>query len=86
LTWNQAGQDIDGEAANDNSGLSVAMSAARDRVAIGGYLNDGNGSASGHVRIYNWNGLTWNQAGQDLDGEAAGDHSGISIAILASGD
>ena len=28
------------------------MSAAGDRVAIGAYNNDGNGTDAGHVRIY----------------------------------
>jgi hypothetical protein len=85
-TWNQAGQDIDGEAAFDNSGRSVAMSAAGDRVAIGAYGNSGNGFSSGHVRIYDWNGSTWNQAGLDIDGEAASDRSGDSVAMSAAGD
>ena len=33
--WQQQGQDIDGEAADDESGYSVSMNAAGDRVAIG---------------------------------------------------
>jgi hypothetical protein len=85
-TWNQAGQDLDGVAANDESGYSVAMSAAGDRVAVGAPGNDGNGNGSGHVRIYDWDGSTWNQAGQDLGGEAADDESGYSVAMSAAGD
>ena len=50
--WIQEGTDIDGEAANDNSGYSVSMNAAGDRVVIGAYRNDGNGIDAGHVRIY----------------------------------
>ena len=34
-SWSQLGSDIDGEAANDGSGLSVSMNSAGDRVAIG---------------------------------------------------
>ena len=37
-SWSQLGSDIDGEAANDYSGVSVSMNAAGDRVAIGAYL------------------------------------------------
>ncbi|MCK4990802.1 MAG: hypothetical protein KAS29_09965, partial [Bacteroidales bacterium] len=48
----QIGADIDGEAAGDLSGLSVSLSADGSIVAIGGELNDGNGTNSGHVRIY----------------------------------
>ncbi len=48
----QLGSDIDGEAASDQSGYSVSMNSAGDRIAIGAYLNDGTGSDAGHVRIY----------------------------------
>ena len=34
-SWTQLGADIDGEAAGDQSGYSVSMNAAGDRVAIG---------------------------------------------------
>ena len=50
--WEQVGQDIDGESENDRSGSSVSISADGSSVAIGAYTNDGNGSNSGHVRIY----------------------------------
>ena len=52
LEWSQIGADLDGEAANDWSGQSVSLSADGTRVAIGAHLNDGNGSYSGQVRIY----------------------------------
>ncbi len=74
--FQQIGQDIDGEAAGDESGRSVSMNAAGDRLAIGARNNDGNGSNAGHVRIYDWNGTAWIQLGHDIDGEAAGDESG----------
>ena len=48
----QLGTDIDGEAANDQSGNSVALSSDGTRVAIGALFNDGNGSSAGHVRVY----------------------------------
>jgi hypothetical protein len=52
-SWDQLGSDIDGEAADDFFGHSVSLDSDGDRVAIAGYLNDGNGSNSGHVRVYN---------------------------------
>ena len=85
-SWTQKGQDIDGEAAVDNSGYSVSMNAAGDRVAIGAIGNDGNANDAGHVRIYEWNGTLWTQQGQDIDGEAAGDFSGTSVSMNAAGD
>ena len=79
-TWVQKGIDIDGEAAYDFSGCSVSMPDS-NTVAIGAYGNDGNGSASGHVRIYQWNGTAWIQKGSDIDGEAAYDESGWSVSM-----
>ena len=84
--WTQLGADIDGEAVNDQSGYSVSMNAAGDRVAIGAYNNSGNGSASGHIRIYSWNGTVWTQLGVDINGEAANDYSGYSVSMNAAGD
>ena len=84
---NQQGADIDGEAANDQSGWSVSLSSDGTTVAIGAYRNDGNGDASGHVRIYAWNSTTsaWEQQGADIDGEAAGDNSGNSVSLSSDG-
>jgi hypothetical protein len=50
--FTQLGQDIDGEADGDLSGLSVSMNAAGDRVAIGAPYNEGNSDDKGHVRVY----------------------------------
>jgi hypothetical protein len=72
-SWVQVGQDIDGEAANDQSGSSVSLSSDGSRVAIGAV---GNGISSGQVRLYDWNGSSWVQVGLDIDGEAANDQSG----------
>ena len=83
--WAQAGSDIDGEAAGDNSGSSVSLSSDGTRVAIGAEGNDGGGSNSGHVRIYDWNGTAWAQAGSDIDGEAAGDRFGASVSLSSDG-
>ena len=50
--WVKRGSDIDGEAADDLSGISVSLSSDGTVVAIGAYENDGNGSNAGHVRVY----------------------------------
>lgn len=50
--WDQKGFDIDGEAAEDLSGGSVSLSGDGSILAIGARDNDGNGSDSGHVRVY----------------------------------
>ena len=51
--WTQIGIDIDGEVAGDKSGNSVSISANGSIIAIGALNNAGNGTNSGHVRIYN---------------------------------
>ena len=84
-TWTQLGSDIDGEAANDNSGRSVSLSSDGTRVAIGAPYNDGNGNASGHVRIYEFSGGTWTQLGSDIDGEAVDNYSGNSVSLSSDG-
>ena len=76
--WIQKGLDIDGELAGDRSGSSVSMPDS-NTVAIGAFLNDGNGVDAGHVRIYEWNGIAWVQKGADIDGEAANDQSDFSV-------
>ena len=84
--WTQLGADIDGEAAGDRSGDSVSLSPDGNRLAAGAPSNDGNGSGSGHVRVYQWSGTEWTQLGADIDGEAAGDRSGDSASLSSNGD
>ena len=78
--WIQKGADIDGEASQDFFGTSVSMPNV-NTVAIGAPQNDGNGTASGHVRIFSWNGSNWIQKGQDIDGESAYDFFGESVSM-----
>ena len=79
IGWNRLGNDINGESGGDQSGNYVSLSSDGSIVAIGAQYNDGNGKDSGHVRVYQYNSSTtsWLQLGQDIDGEAAGDRSGI---------
>jgi hypothetical protein len=52
-TWTLRGSEIDGEVAGDTFGRSVSLSSDGSILAVGAYLNDDNGTNSGHVRIYN---------------------------------
>ena len=83
--WTQLGSDIDGEAAEDWFGFSVSLSSDGTRVAIGALFNDGNGSMSGHVQVYEYNNGSWTQLGSDIDGEAPGDLSGVSVSLSSDG-
>ena len=84
-SWNQLGNDIDGEAAADNSGFSVSLSDDGTIVAIGADDNDGNGDGSGHTRLYQYSSGSWTQLGSDIDGEAARDESGVSVSLSDDG-
>ena len=81
------GQDIDGEAAGDWNGRSISLSSDGLTVAMGAFYNDGNGSNSGHTRVYKFSDSDklWKQMGQDIDGEAANDLSGISVSLSDDG-
>jgi Flp pilus assembly pilin Flp len=81
----QIGDDIDGEAAGDNSGRTVSLSSDGSVLAIGAFYNDGNGNNSGHVRIYQNSAGVWTQVGSDIDGEAVGDWSGWSVSLSSDG-
>jgi len=85
-SWDQMGADIDGEARGDLSGWSVSLSSDGTVVAIGAYANDGNGSRSGHVRVYAWGvSSSWVQRGADIDGEDEDDVSGDSVSLSNDG-
>ena len=84
-TWTQVGDDINGEAAGDHFGWDVALSLNGTRLAAGGYLNDANGSNAGHVRVFEESGGTWTQVGANIDGEAASDYFGWSVALSSDG-
>ena len=84
--WIQVGNDIDGESEGDNSGWSVSLSCDGKTLAIGAPHNDGNGSGSGHVRVYKVDSSNnWIQVGNDIDGEASGDRSGWSVSLSSDG-
>lgn len=87
-TWVQLGSDIDGEFEYDFSGGSVDMSSDGKRVIIGADNNDGEEDALinvGHARIFEEVNGTWEQVGDDIDGEGASDLSGRSVAMSGNG-
>ena len=88
--WNQIGNDIDGDVAEDRSGHSVAINRTGNIVAVGSYWNDANGDSAGRVKVYYLSqdalgNYIWEQLGQDIDGEATLDQSGWSISLSSDG-
>jgi len=85
--WNQIGADIDGENPYDQFGYSLALSDDKTTLVVGGFRNDGNGAESGHVRIYRLDvSNSWIQLGADIDGKAAGELFGTSVAVSSDGN
>ena len=81
--WDQLGLDIDGVAAGDQSGFSVAMSADGARIAVGATRDDG--TYAGYVRVFEWSDDAWRQVGVDIEAESAADEAGFSVALSADG-
>jgi hypothetical protein len=84
--WVQLGADIDGELAGDEFGFSVAMNDLGDKVVAGARYNDGQGSNSGHVRVFGYNSGAWAQLGSDINGRTANIYFGYSVDMNAAGD
>ena len=83
--WVQLGENIVGEATNDYFGIDVDMTPDGSRIAVGANRNNGNGSNSGHVRIFDFLNGSWVQVGSDIDGEGRNDLSGGQVAMSADG-
>ncbi|MDC3229909.1 FG-GAP repeat protein, partial [Bacteroidota bacterium] len=84
-SWIQLGSDIFGVNNTDRFGFSTSLSSDGNIVAAGAIYNDGGGANSGHVRLFEWDGLNWNQLGNDINGESADDRSGYSISLSGNG-
>ena len=87
-SWTQLGPDIVGEAANDNSGDNFSLASDAPVIAIGAPNNDGGGSGSGHVRVYQYTPsgtVSWTQLGVDIDGESSSDYFGDAVSLSSNG-
>ena len=83
--WIKLGSDINSLSINDRSGYSVSLSDEGKIVAIGAPYNNDKGIKSGQVRVYEYNGNSWIQLGQNINGEAANYWSGYSVSLSADG-
>lgn len=84
-TWNQIGQDIEGESSINLFGFSISLSSDGLVLAIGSPQNSENGSDAGLVKIYNYIGGTWTQIGSNIAGENSGDSFGESVSLSSDG-
>ena len=85
--WNQTGV-FDGENPGDRYGSSISLNADGTIVAIGSPYNNGGfegNSDAGHVRVFEYDGVSWNQLGNDINGEGIIDGLGNAISLSADG-
>lgn len=83
--WSQLGEDIDGEADDDNLGASVSLSFDGTKLAIGATGNDGGGYHNGHVRVFQFKGKVWTPLGAAINGDERNSQSGSSVCLSADG-
>lgn len=82
----QLGNTIEGNAADDWLGYSVALSADGNIMAVGAPQNQSQSINNGYVRIYEYMNGDWIQLGGDLQGEASADQFGYSISLSSDGN
>jgi hypothetical protein len=94
IAWVLRGNTIEGEGSpspllqNDVFGLALALSPDGNYIAIGAPQNTqevGVLQLQGHVRVYHWDGQSWTQVGEDIDGEISLEEFGHSLDISADG-
>jgi len=88
--WEQKGDDINGEqdhTAGHFTTSFVSLAGDKDIVAFGSAESSENGRQSGRVRVFEFdaNAKKWEQLGQSLDGDEAGDDFGYSVDLDDSG-
>ena len=72
----QVGQNLWGDAMHDRFGWSVGIGNTDGSLAVGAPYADVNGTSSGLARIFQFDGTSWSQRGNDINGENAGDEFG----------
>jgi hypothetical protein len=84
--WTQVGSTLAGEK-GCTSGWRLALSADGNRLAVGAYSGmKGSGEYTGLAYIYHLTGTRWTQMGSTLEGDAAADSFGFSVALSADGN
>jgi hypothetical protein len=82
----QVGSDLLAISQSDNAGKinSVDLSYDGSVLAVG-YPSNGTLNTNGLVKVFKWNGSSWNQYGSDIIGEGANDQFGAAVSISNNG-
>lgn len=84
----QLGQNINGKNTNEKIGSSISLNGTGDRIAIGAPGLNSNG-IPGTARIYGYDGISWTQIGQDINGDfllEEIENMGYSVGLNYIGD
>ena len=83
--WTQKGQKLNGTADTDDFGHSTDLSSDGNTLIVGARQADPNGSNSGQVKVFKWNGSSWSLKGNSIDGDSANFYFGASVSISSLG-
>jgi len=83
-SWDQVGADIDGEL-DSQFGISVALNADGQYLAVGAISYNTGSFVGGHVRIFKNIDGAWNQVGADIDSQSESEQFGFAVAMSADG-
>lgn len=84
-TWNKMGLDIIGQSMNDDFGFCVSLSADGNRLAVGAPSCEFSIPVLGFVRVYDWTGSEWVQAGSTIYGDHIRQLFGSGVFLSADG-
>ncbi|MGI9467905.1 MAG: FG-GAP-like repeat-containing protein, partial [Rubripirellula sp.] len=79
--WEQLGDDFTGAGNGDQLGHGVAISSDGNTLALG----EPGRESVGRVRIFQWNGVSWQQMGSDVLGSDAGGKFGWAVSLSSDG-
>ena len=84
--WRQKGFNINGPRAGSESGYSISLAGNGNRIAIGSWKDNSNGTNAGAVRVYDFSATIydWRQQGQTIAG-VSGSFEGYATALSLDG-
>lgn len=85
VSWVQRGADLTGEAWSDMAGFSVSISDNGNVLFFGRINTDVGANDSGSIISFEWNGSSWVQKGNPVNGESADNNFGITVSSNSDG-
>ena len=83
--WEAKGESIKGEVINGKLYRNICLDSSGNTIAVSSVASDLGGSNSGLVRIFDWNGTSWVQRGNDIYGEIES-NTGYGLSLSSDGN